>query len=246
MNKEKNSSLPVILTAIILILAFVVLLGVLYKKGYLSFTTKGEQLETTNTNNEQTETTTDQTEKTTDNTTTDSNDTNSDKGSTSNNSNTSNNSVLTKASTNMTNNEVFALWKKIKGNWANVSYSNDLCVGSAVEINYFIQFSKFNSDGIINWSIVSYEKVNDSQYKVNLITPVDLINEMSGDIVAHYSTITIDISKLDKKILLVSRGGDGFSEYQYVGENKGEVKNLQYVDGGFTQDYYCDWYKNNH
>ena len=112
-----------------------------------------------------------------------------------------------------------------------------------------MQFKKFNSDGITRWDIVSFEKIDQSQFKVNLINPVNLNNQMSGDIVAHYSTITVDISKIGEKILRVSSGAD-YSEYQYVGENKliyDESTQYQPVDGGYRQERYCDWYKqNNH
>ena len=211
-----------LLIAMILIILFGVSLFLLNKLGYVSFNFNKEQLLPPN---EQVKS--DTTEETVDDATT-----------------TNNNKLFKMASTNMTNDEVFDLWNKIKGNWAIVEYNNEFCSGRALEINYFIQFKKFNSDGITNWSIVSYNKINDNKYEVNLMTPVDLINNMSGDIVAHYSTITVDITKLSDKVLRIYNG-DSYTDYRYVGENKGEIKNFNYIDGGFSQDFYCNWYKNN-
>ena len=243
--EKKNNILLVVLTAVVLLILFALVLFIFNKKGYLSFNIERNQTEKTNNINDG---------NSQDNIISDDVNTNNDNkiitkddNTSSSNTNTANNASLDKATTNMTNEEIFKLWEKIKGNWANVEYKNELCVGSAVEINNFMKFAKFNSDGIMSWSIVSYNKINENQYKVNLMTPVDLYNQMSGDVVAHYSTAIIDISKLNSKVLRVSRnGGDSFGEYQYVGENTVKVENFQYIDGGFSQDKYCEWYKENH
>lgn len=159
------------------------------------------------------------------------------------NNNLNNSGDTIKISTNMTNNQVFELWNKIKGNWAKVSNSNDFCVGSALEINTYVKRIKFNSDGIAVWSITSFEKIDDNKYRINLLFPVNLNNEMSGDIKANTSDIVLDISNIDRKILRVVYD-DNYTDYEYVGENKFTNSNHQYIDGGFTQDYYCEWYMN--
>ena len=229
MNNKKS----IFLTVIIVVIIFVISLYALNKQGYISFNHKSNQssqkVNIIDDNNKEKDIS--------------NNDTIPEN--TISNSSTQDDDIIKKANTNMTNDEVFDLWKKIKGNWAAVEYKNDLCTGLAVEINYFIKFAKFNSDGITSWSVVSYEKINQNQYKVNLITPVDLINQMSGDVVAHYSSIIIDTSKISEKVIRIYNN-DSYVDYDYVGENNGEVKNFQYIDGGLKQDEYCKWYKENH
>ena len=247
MKDRKGVFLAIILSFFITIILFVMALFVLNKSGYLTFNTKENQsapksnIANKNTNNNSFNNM--------ENSTTNNSSTAMDGSTTSddltNNGITEKAGIMKKAETNMTTEEVFNLWKKIKGNWATIEYKNDLCAGLSVEINYYIKFAKFNSDGITNWSIISYEKINQNQYNIKLITTVDLINEMSGDIVAHYLTITVDISKINDKILRIYNNGS-YVDYQYVGENNGEVKNFQYVDGGLRQEDYCKWYKENY
>lgn len=247
MKDRKNIFLVIILTFFITVILFAMALFALNKSGYLSFNTKDNlsapmsdiiDKKTNNSiiNNKEDSSTKNGSTATDGSTTSDN---------TINNRITENAEIMKKADTNMTAEEVFNLWKKIKGNWATIEYKNDLCVGLSVEINYYIKFAKFNSDGITNWNIISYEKINQNQYNINLITPVDLINEMSGDIVAHYLTITVDISKINDKILRIYNN-DSYVDYQYVGENNGEVRNFQHVDGGLRQEDYCKWYKENY
>lgn len=162
-----------------------------------------------------------------------------------NNNTTTNETSTKKANSNMTDEEVEKIWNKIKGNWANIKYNDNLCVGTSIEINNFVKISKFNSDGITVWSILSFEKMDDNKYKINLVSPVNLNNKMNGSSVANYTTITVDISNISNKTLKVDFYG-GTIEYTYVGENEYTVsENHQYIDGGFTQDYYCKWYKEN-
>lgn len=233
MEKDKNNNkwLPIILDTIILLILFAIILVVLNKKGYLSFNKNIDKFN-------------DNYNGVIDKKRNDSNidnivNNNKDDIETKNDKN-DNNSIV---STNMSTNEVFNLWNKIKGNWADVRYDHDMCVGSSLEINTFIKRAKFNSDGIVVWSITSFEKIGDNQYKINLISPVNLNNEMSGDIVAYTSDIKIDISYLNNKILRVIYD-NGYTDYEYVGENKYTNSNHQYIDGGFTQDKYCEWYNN--
>lgn len=233
MEKDKNNNkwLPIILDTIILLILFAIILVVLNKKGYLSFNKNIDKFN-------------DNYNGVIDKKRNDSNidnivNNNKDDIETKNDEN-DNNSIV---STNMSTNEVFNLWNKIKGNWADVRYDHDMCVGSSLEINTFIKRAKFNSDGIVVWSITSFEKIGDNQYKINLISPVNLNNEMSGDIVAYTSDIKIDISYLNNKILRVIYD-NGYTDYEYVGENKYTNSNHQYIDGGFTQDKYCEWYNN--
>ncbi len=233
MEKDKNNNkwLPIILDTIILLILFAIILVVLNRKGYLSFNKNIDKFN-------------DNYNGVIDKKRNDSNidnivNNNKDDIETKNDEN-DNNSIV---STNMSTNEVFYLWNKIKGNWADVRYDHDMCVGSSLEINTFIKRAKFNSDGIVVWSITSFEKIGDNQYKINLISPVNLNNEMSGDIVAYTSDIKIDISYLNNKILRVIYD-NGYTDYEYVGENKYTNSNHQYIDGGFTQDKYCEWYNN--
>ena len=233
MEKDKNNNkwLPIILDTIILLILFAIILVVLNRKGYLSFNKNIDKFN-------------DNYNGVIDKKRNDSNidnivNNNKDDIETKNDEN-DNNSIV---STNMSTNEVFNLWNKIKGNWADVRYDHDMCVGSSLEINTFITRAKFNSDGIVVWSITSFEKIGDNQYKINLISPVNLNNEMSGDIVAYTSDIKIDISYLNNKILRVIYD-NGYTDYEYVGENKYTNSNHQYIDGGFTQDKYCEWYNN--
>ncbi len=233
MEKDKNNNkwLPIILDTIILLILFAIILVVLNRKGYLSFNKNIDKFN-------------DNYNGVIDKKRNDSNidnivNNNKDDIETKNDEN-DNNSIV---STNMSTNEVFNLWNKIKGNWADVRYDHDMCVGSSLEINTFIKRAKFNSDGIVVWSITSFEKIGDNQYKINLISPVNLNNEMSGDIVAYTSDIKIDISYLNNKILRVIYD-NGYTDYEYVGENKYTNSNHQYIDGGFTQDKYCEWYNN--
>ena len=233
MEKDKNNNkwLPIILDTIILLILFAIILVVLNKKGYLSFNKNIDKFND-NYNGVIAKKRNDSNIDNIVNNNKDDIETKNDKN--------DNNSIV---STNMSTNEVFNLWNKIKGNWADVRYDHDMCVGSSLEINTFIKRAKFNSDGIVVWSITSFEKIGDNQYKINLISPVNLNNEMSGDIVAYTSDIKIDISYLNNKILRVIYD-NGYTDYEYVGENKYTNSNHQYIDGGFTQDKYCEWYNN--
>ena len=216
-SKNKNSLILVLLTSFILIAVFAAVLFFLNKKGYLSFNKNADTTCYTGTKNQ---------------------DTNDSDGINS----------ITKASTNMTNDEVYELWNKIKGNWANIKFNDDTCAGSSLEINTYVKVSKFNSDGIITYRILSFNKVSDGIYELNLVNPVNLNNQLDGGIVASYITITIDLGEPGDNKISVKRG-ETFDEFEYVGDNKtiiNENTYYQYVDGGFSQNYYCDWYKKNH
>lgn len=220
-EKKKSNLLPIILTILILVILFTGILFVLNKKGYVTFKFNNTQPEIDNTQVEKAD---------------------SDIGT------ISFDNLIGKASTNMTNEEVFALWNSIKGNWGNVSFFDDMCTGTSLEINTNVKIAKFNSDGITVWNIVSFEKLGDTKYKINLVSPVNLNDQMNGDIVATYSNITIDTGKPNDGKMTVNVYGTDI-EYEYVGENKvivNESTHYQYIDSGFSQNQYCDWYKKNH
>ena len=231
MEEEKNKSnlLSVIITILILVILFAGVLFGLSKSGYITFNFKRTEAENQNTQVEKVE----KVEKADSNVT-----------------NTDFDVLIEKASTNMTSEEVVALWNSIKGNWANISSSADfdMCTGTSLEINTNVRIAKFNSDGITVWNIVSFEKIGDTKYKINLVLPVNLNNQMNGDIVASYNSITIDTGKPNDGKMTVNVHGTDI-EYEYVGDNKvivNESTHYQYIDGGFSQSQYCDWYKKNH
>lgn len=158
------------------------------------------------------------------------------------------NTVYSKAETNMTNDEVYDLWNKIKGNWAHVQFNNDTCAGTSLEINTYVKMAKFNSDGVITYRIISFNKTDDNNYEIKLVAPVNLNDQMSGDTTASYTTLIIDMGEPGDGKMNVKRG-DAWVEYEYVGENEvtvNENTKFQYIDGGFTQAKYCKWYKENH
>lgn len=225
MNKEKNYLL-VLLTAIILIVLFGITLIILNKKGFLTFSKNDTSEIPKQISNTQNDSIVD----------------NSNENKNINNPNKSDNS-------SMSYDEVFDLWKKIKGNWGHVNYDaeHNLCSGTSLEINTNVKIAKFNSDGITTWNILSFDKLNDDKYKINLVLPVNLNNEMSGDIKANYNSITLDISKLGEKKLIANMHGSNI-EFDYVSENKviiDETTHFQYVDVGLKQDDYCNWFKKN-
>ena len=244
MEEKAKKILPILLAVMSILLFIIAGVVVLYFTGHIYFDANGGKKVPTNDVIDSTvqDSVVDNNTSNTDSGTVNDNASNSTETKTNatSNTNATSDNAINKATTNMTNEEVFKLWEKIKGNWAKVEYRDDLCVGNSVEINHFIKFAKFNSDGITSWSVVAYNKIDENQYKVSLMTPVDLVNRMSGDVVAHYSTATIDISKIDQKILRINN-----TDYQYVGENNAKVENFQYIDGGFSQDKYCEWYKEN-
>ena len=223
-EKKKGSILPVLLTVVILILLFGAALFVLYKKGYLSFDKDNDDVTITDNCINETATTKDDSMK---------------------------DSIWwqSTAKTNMTNDEVFDLWNKIKGNWAKIEFIGDLCSGMSLEINTHVQLAKFNSDGIITYSILSFNKVRDNVFELNLVAPVNLNDQMSGDIVARFSKILIDMDKPGDGKMKVSWNDDNWVEYEYAGEIKTIVSkdtNFYYIDKGYSQEEYCNWYKNNH
>ena len=241
MEKEKNNLLTVLLTIIIMLILLIITVVIMKKNGYVTFGKNDSKCR--------------------DNTSIidnsgniidfipniDNENNNTDNDTKNNNDNIDTNKNVV-SSSNMTNDEIFDLWNKIKGNWANIEYINDLCAGGSLEINTNVKLAKFNSDGIIDYNITSFEKINDNQYKINLILPVNLNNQMIGNTKAITESITLDISKLTNNILKVVRE-NGTVDYEYVGENKyivNEETHFKYIDGGFSQDYYCDWYKKNH
>ncbi len=222
MEKKRTSFIvfaTAFITVIVLFAAFVAVLFILNKNGYVSFVGNTKYIEKNTVRN------------------------NNDQKSDSNSSN-----FTIDAESNMTNDEVFDFWNKIKGNWAHIQFNNDLCAGSSLEINTYVKLSKFNSDGIITYRIVSFNKNSDGTYELNLILPVDLNNQMIGNIVASYVTFIIDLGEPNDNKMRVKRGNN-WIEFEYVGENKtifGEETKFQNIDGGFSQDYYCNWYKENH
>ena len=223
--KKNNNILPLIINTIILIILFAIILFALNKRGYLSF---NKTIKPTTTDQSEIVPTNDDVSKKQDDT---------------NTKNENNHS-------NMTAEQVFDLWKKIKGNWGHVNYDgdHDMCSGTSIEINTNIKIAKFNSDGITTWNIIFFEKISDNKYKINLILPVNLNNEMNGDIKANNSSIIVDTSKINDKKLIVELYGSNI-EFDYVSENKiivNEETHYQYIDGGLKQDDYCTWYKNNH
>lgn len=154
-----------------------------------------------------------------------------------------NTEITTNKETNMTNEETIDFWKKIKGNWAKVEYNDNYCAGFAIEINTNVTIKKFNSDGITVWNILSFEKINKNNYKINLVSPANLNDAMNGGPKASYTAINIDVSNINNKKINVTYYGGITTEFEYVGENKTEVSNFQFIDTGFSQDYYCKWYK---
>ncbi len=158
------------------------------------------------------------------------------------------NNNFTEVSSNMSNEEIFEFWNRVKGNWANIEFINDLCAGVSLEINTNVKLSKFNSDGIVTYGIVSFNKINDKTVELKLIVPVNLNDQISGSTKATYTTLTIDMGEPNDNKISINRGGN-WVEYEYVGDNKlifNENTHYYYIDGGFSQDYYCDWYKKNH
>ena len=225
MNRE-NNFLSVFLTAIILIVLFGISLVILNKKGFLSFSNDDTNEVPKKVNNTQNDSLI---------------------------NNNTDNMVIDNTSKNdnssMSTDEVFDLWRRIKGNWGHINYDeeHDLCSGTSLEINTNVKIAKFNSDGITTWNILSFDKLGDNEYKINLVLPVNLNNEMNGDIKANYNSLTLDISKLDEKKLIVKMNGSNI-EYDYVSENKviiDETTHFQYVDGGLKQEDYCNWFKKN-
>ena len=223
-DKKKGNLLPVLLTIVVLILLFGAVLFVLYKKEYLSFDNNKDNVSSTDNCIAEKINTEDDSMK---------------------------DSIWwqSTAKTNMNNTEVFDLWNKIKGNWARIEFIDSLCAGMSIEINTNVQLAKFNSDGIINYNILSFNKVRDNVFELDLVSPVNLNDQMSGDIVAHYSKILIDMDKPGDGKMKVSWNDDNWTEYEYVGENKtkmNEDTNFYYIDQGLSQEAYCNWYKNNH
>lgn len=217
MEEKKKNFLPVLLTIVILMLLFAIVLFLFNKEGYLSF----------NKNNV--------TDCFNDRIVEDSNI-------------ITDNDAYSKAETNMTNDEIFDLWNKIKGNWAHIQFNNDTCAGNSLEINTYVKLAKFNSDGIITYRIISFNKTDDNKYELKLIAPVNLNDQMSGNTTASYMTLMIDMGEANDNKMNVKRG-DAWVEYEYVGKNEvivNENTKFQYIDGGFTQDHYCKWYKENH
>ena len=215
--KRKNNFLVFLLTTIVLIVVFGICLIILNKKGFLTFNKRD----------------TDELHE--------------------NGNNTSNESIIDNTyeeeKSNMTTDEVFDLWRKIKGNWGHVNYDaeHDLCSGTSLEINTNVKIAKFNSDGITTWNILSFDKLDDNRYKINLVLPVNLNNEMNGDIKANYNSITLDISKIDEKKLIANMYGSNI-EFDYVSDNTviiDETTRFQYIDVGLKQDDYCNWFKKN-
>ncbi len=216
MNKEKKNLITILITIFILILLFGLTLFILYKKEYLSF-------------NKDTSC-------------------NCSKDSPIEKNSDNDNKYFTEVSSNMSNDEVFDFWNRVKGNWAKVSFNDGMCVGSSLEINTNVTLSKFNSDGVVTYGIVSFNKINDKTVELKLIVPVNLNDQISGSTKATYTTLTIDMGEPNDNKISINRGGN-WVEYEYVGDNKlifNENTHYYYIDGGFSQDYYCDWYKKNH
>ncbi len=163
--------------------------------------------------------------------------------------NTQENSVTNAAKTNMTTEEVFDFWNKVKGNWANIQINDGLCVGHSLEINTYVQFAKFNSDGITRYGITSFNKIDEKTVEIGLVSPVNLNNQMNGGIEAFYNTLTIDMGEPNDGKMNIKISNGTWAEFEYVGDNKlivNESTNYHYIDDGFSQDEYCNWYKKNH